>query len=711
MLNWREIPFVRFTVPFMLGILLEMRLGYDSSVLLILSFLLILPLYFAGKLRGRYRYRWVFGILLSMILAALGFHMSWHHNELNAAAHFSRGTLAEESFMLGKITGAPAEKENWVKVELKVEAFGPGADSLKPKTGNLLLYLAKDSAATALKYGDAIYFHGRITAVSPPGNPHAFDYRRYLHFQNIHFQAFVRDGAWKLAAYGQGNRLYGMALALQSRFVRTLRKHLTTSNELAVGSALILGYRDEIPEEIKTAYARTGAMHVLAVSGLHVGIVFLILNFFLKRILKNSRAWRIARMLLILVAIWAFALITGASPSVVRATVMFSFINVGLLLRQYTNIYNTLAASAFFLLLWNPYWLASVSFQLSYLAVLGIVYFQPKISRLWIIENKAGRYLWELVCVSLAAQLMTLPLTLFYFHQFPTFFWLSSLVLVPAAGFVLGGGLLLLAVEAISPGLAFFVGKGLWALLWFCNKTVFVIEQLPGAVAGGISIGAGVSLLLYLTILSIMIAVSFKRFRWVLAALSLALLAGGNYAFTTYRQLDHTQAVVYNIYKHTAIDFFDGKQACSLTSAGLDERALSFAAGGHRLFMGADECQTYSLSDTAAHTANRWFFQNGYVQFLDTRWAIVNAPPDSAPDKKMAIDYLVVCGSPKLKIEDLTAAFDFKKIIFDASNKKWQVDAWKKACEQLNIDHHDVGANGAFVLDLKPPEQRMVREY
>ncbi|TAK35560.1 MAG: ComEC family competence protein [Saprospiraceae bacterium] len=710
MLNWREFPFVRLTIALMAGIVLQMFLDYDSTTLIALSLVLIIPLFFIAKMRGRYRYRWLFGVLLGLALAALGFHLAWYHNELNDAAHFSRGTLPEESFLAGNITDAPAETGKWVKVELMVKAFGPAPDSLKPKTGRLLLYLAKDAAALALNYGDALLLHGRIMAVPPPENPHVFDYRRYLHFQNIHYQTFVRGSDWKRVSHGCGNRLFGMALALQKNFVHTLRKHLTTPEELAVGSALILGYRNEMPEEIKTAYIRTGAMHVLAVSGLHVGIVFLLLNFSLKRILKNSRAWRIARMLLILLAIWAFALITGASPSVVRAAVMFSFINVGLLLRQYASIYNTLASSAFCLLLWNPYWLASVSFQLSYLAVYGIVYFQSKISRLWIIENKAGRQLWELVCVSLAAQLMTLPLTLFYFHQFPTFFWLSSLILVPASGFVLGGGLLLLAVEAVSPGLAFFVGKGLWALLWFCNKSVFIIGQLPGAVVKDIPIGAGASLLLYLALLGIMAAISFKHSRWVLAALSLFVLAGGNYAFTIYRQLGHPQAVVYNIYKHTAIDFFDGKRVCSLTDTGLDERTLSFAAGGHRLFMGANECRTFSLNDTCAHASGRWFFQRGFVQFQGTRWAIVSAPPDAAPDEKIAADYLVVRGSPKLKIEDLTAVFDFKKIIFDATNKKWQVAAWKKACERLNAGYYDVNTSGAFVLDIEPPKQRKMPE-
>ncbi|MFQ5447432.1 MAG: ComEC/Rec2 family competence protein, partial [Saprospiraceae bacterium] len=318
MLNWREIPFVRLTVPLVLGILLQMLIGSDSHALIVLSFFLIVPLFFAAKMRGQYRYRWVFGALISLALALLGYHLTWYHNELNAATHFSRNALTEENFVAGEITDAPILKERWVKVVLRVEALGPAAGSLQPKSGRLLLYVAKDSAAIALKYGDVIYLWGRITAVQPPTNPHAFDYRRYLHFQNIHFQTFVKSGAWQVAAHRPGNRLYGMALALQSRFVHTLRKHLTTPNELAVGSALILGYRNEIPEEIRTAYAHTGAMHVLAVSGLHVGILFLVLNFFLSKIGRYSQGWRVARMLIILLAIWAFALITGASPSVVR---------------------------------------------------------------------------------------------------------------------------------------------------------------------------------------------------------------------------------------------------------------------------------------------------------------------------------------------------------------------------------------------------------
>ncbi|MCB9337808.1 MAG: ComEC family competence protein [Lewinellaceae bacterium] len=700
MLNWREIPFFRLLLPLSAGILLAMIFNYNSLLLKALLATLPIVAWAANKVRGMYRYRWLFGSLLNGAVLLLGYQAAWFHLELNQPDHFNRLLRQEEGIVVGRIADAPAKKGDWVKVELATESMGPSPDSLAPVSGNILVYLARDTSAELLRYGDELLFKSNITAIGPPKNPDAFDYGRYLHFQNIHHQAFVREGDWLLHKKRKGFSIYGDAIALQGYFLKTLRKHLSTESELAVGSALILGYRDEVPEDLLTAYSQTGAMHVLAVSGLHVGIVFFIFNFFLGRVKLYSKGWKATKVLLILAGIWIFALVTGASPSVLRATVMFSFINVGMALRRYNNVYNSMAASAFFLLLWNPYWIVSVSFQLSYLAVWGILYFQPKIAKLLTPENKWLEKAWQLIAVSLAAQLMTLPLTLYYFNQFPTWFWLTSMILVPLAGIELGMGLLLLLMESVWEMAAVWVGKALWALLWFGNACVSFIQHLPGAVIEGIWMGPLIALLLYLVILSAMAAIGSKQFKWVFSALAFLVLVSANYAFTTWKEHGNGQIVVYNIYKHTAIDFLDGKKAWSLISRDIGAKALKFAVQGHRMALGIEEVDTLQLSDSLAHASGRFFYENGLVQFHDKKMAIVAQPVSRTGAEKIGVDLLLLRNSPKMGIEELLDIFDSRLIIFDASNKKWQVEKWKVACRELGVEYHDINEQGAWVLDL-----------
>lgn len=701
MLNWREFPFVRLLLPFAAGIILAIQ--FDLQIPgLPLAFLALVSLQLLSqKLRGLYRYRWMPGLLLNLTLLVLGYGVTWQHDELHHASHFSKIHAPEQGTVLvGEVADVPVNKENWVKIELGISATGPNADSLESASGSLLLYLQRDSAAESLAYGDQLVLSGKATTVEPPANPHAFDYGRYLHFQNIHYQAFVKNGNWKLVKRNDHFSLYGTAIFFQKQFTETLRKHLKTENEFAVGAALIFGYRSEMPEEVMTAYSQTGAVHILAVSGMHVGILFVILNFFFKKIKTRNRYWQWGKAILILVAIWSFALVTGASPSVLRSATMFSFVVLADALGRNKNFYNTLTASAFCLLLYDPYWLLSVSFQLSYLAILGIVYFQPKIVALWVIENKIGNYLWELNAVSLAAQLMTLPFTLLYFHQFPTYFWLSSLVLVPLSGLELGAGLLLLIVDPIWALGAKAVGWLLWAMLWLGNETVMVIQHLPAALVNGIWIGGIVTLLLFLSIGSTMAAISFRKFRWVLATLALLLVVGVSFAFSEFKHHQNRQVTVYSVYKHTAIDFFDGEKAWSLTDKALEAKPLKYAAEGNRFANGVNEVEMQHLEDTTALVGDHFFFQNGLAQFYGKRLFVVSGPVGFRGETPVKVDYLLLRNTPKVEIEDLLQTFDFQQIIFDASNKKWRLEDWKNQCDSLGVDYFDVNEEGAFVLDF-----------
>lgn len=702
MFNWRELPFVRLFLPFAVGIGLSYFTSFNHPFLLFgLSFFFLILAFVSSKIRGLYRHRWVFGTLVGLFLFLLGYQIGHYYDVRNSHSYFGKSIGEKEAYLLVEVDDAPVRKGDWVRLKSQLKGHGGSADSIEKSTGRILLYVSREVESEAIKYGDRLLVSAAVAEVEPPSNPHAFDYRNYLRFKNIHHQAFVREGDWQLVGSGFGNPFFGKAIDLQKYFLATLRKHLPTENEFSVGSALILGYRDEIPDEVKTAYSNTGAMHVLAVSGLHVGIIFLLLNFFLKKIKLQAPWWRYTKAALVLLGIWSFALVTGLSPSVTRAAVMFTCMQFGLAFQRDPNIYNTLLASAFIMLLFNPFALASVSFQLSYLAVFGIVFFQERLAKMIYVRNRFLDKMWQLFCVSVAAQFMLVPLTLYYFHQFPTYFWLSSLLLVPLAGFELTAGIFLLFFEVVWPALATVFGKALWLMLWVGNEFVLFVQNLPGALVDGIWMSGIIVPVLYLIISFIMATWASRKMRWAVSALALFTVVSIHFAFVSWEKTEARELVVYDVYKHTAIDIFEGKKVVTILSANVDEKSLLYATEGHRFAMGMDEIHSISLASNEPHEVGSVFFKNKFLQFDELRMFIITGPIHFDLEEKMKLDYVLVSSSPKIFIEEIQAAFEFEKIIFDSSNKKWKVAEWKEKCEALNIEYYDVAEEGAFVFDLK----------
>jgi len=686
-INWHEVPLLRLVLPFIVGILLAIHSTWQPPVKLLIAGLLLIvgALFYLNSARNRWRLRWLYGLTVSVLMIWLGWQLTHLHDELRHANHFT-SRLAEQNVVIGEIYEIEPTSTGKARVNLRVENIGIPDSTLQSARGNLLAYL-DSTALEQLNYGDRISLLTNISRIEPPKNPKAFDYARYMHFKNVHYQTFIRGGDWQLIEPANRHSLLVIADRLRDRCIAILKQHFPTENELAVASALILGYRGEITDEVKNAYANTGAMHVLAVSGLHVGFIYLGISFLLGLVRTKWRHWKLVKTLLEIAAIWSFAVLTGASPSVLRASTMFSFIIFGMYIQGYTNIYNTLAASAFFLLCWNPYFLMDVGFQLSYLAVLGIVYFQPKIYTLLYIKNKIGDYAWKLVAVSLAAQISTLPISLYYFHQFPMYFWLSGLVVVPVAVVILCGGFLLFITNAI-PGWSWLLGKALWGLIALVNKAIFLIQQIPGSTLKGIWIGFGTVLLLYALIMTVVIAIESRRFKWLLAGLGFLVVIGLSNAISQWQLRQQLELVVYNISRQSAIDFFDGRTLVSITDA--DERSLNFAAQNQRWSRHVRESEQLPMPNGLA-----------VYRFGRVRMAVVDGEFDSNAQEKIPVDYVLVRGNPWGTLAELLEPFECQRVIFDASNYRGNVTQWRTEAKQLGLKTVDVQKYGAFRLALE----------
>lgn len=686
-INWHEVPLLRLVLPFIVGILFAIYTSWQPSVGVLIAGLLLITgaLFYLNSARNRWQLRWLYGLTVSVFMVWLGWQLTQLHDELRQANHFQTA-LAERNVVVGEIYKIEPTSTGKARVQLQIEAIGVPDTPLQTAHGNLLAYL-DSTALEQLNYGDRISLLANINRIEQPKNPKAFDYARYMHFKNVHHQAFVWGNDWQLLEPADRYNLLVIADRLRDRCIGILKKHFPTENELAVASALILGYRGEITDEVRNAYANTGAMHVLAVSGLHVGFIYLGISFLLGLVRTKWRHWKLAKTLLEIAAIWSFAVLTGASPSVLRASTMFSFIIFGGYIQGYTNIYNTLAASAFFLLCWNPYFLMDVGFQLSYLAVLGIVYFQPKIYKLLYIKHKIGDYAWKLVAVSLAAQISTLPISLYYFHQFPMYFWLSGLVVVPVAVVILCGGFLLFITNAI-PGWSWLLGKALWGIVALVNKAIFLIQQIPGSTLKGIWIGFGTVLLLYALIMMVVLAMESRQFKWLVAGLGFLAVVGLMRAITQWQVLQQRELVVYNISRHSAIDFFDGRKMVSINDA--EERSLTFAAQNQRWSRRVREVEQLPMPNGLA------VYRFGQVQM-----AVVDGEFDSNFNKKIPVDYVLIRGNPWGTLTELLEPFDCQRVIFDASNYPGNIAKWRAEAEKLGLEIEDVQTNGAFQLSMQ----------
>ena len=703
MINWREIPFVRLFLPFALGIVVaeygRVLPPLWTNAMLCLS---ILCTIFLTTRRVEFRQRWLFGIPLSIGLFLFGLQAVFYRNELNEDRHFKQflnENLKSEQIIFATVTDF-SERPNNYRLTLSCQKMGTATDSLNDCVGNALVYIRKDSSVKqAPQYGDLILIKSKLRAVEPLKNPDAFDFQKYLHQQNIHYQAFATLDAIQILAERRGNPIQQLAVDCQKYLLSILKKHLTTDREFAVGSALLLGYRDAVDEDVRNAYVQTGSMHILAVSGMHILLIFNGLQWIFKIHKSGNRRFRWTKAILSLLLIWLFALITGLSASVLRAAVMATFLAVGQTINRRGNIYNILAASAFILLLWNPMFLFDVGFQLSYFAVIGIIYFYPKIQKRVISKYKIVNWTWDALAVGFAAQLVVTPLSLYYFHQFPTYFWLSGLLAVPVSSGALYVGIGLFFFDKL-PIVGYVLGKILFGSIYLMNFIIFSIQRFPLAIVDKLSFPLIAVLLFYPALIHVVFTTQTRKLRGFLVPLSIFLVLSSFYAFSTIQHINQKRIVIYHVYKNSLIDFMDGETCYSFTKKQNGKpdtvRALKFAAENHRTQLQINEIHAFSFNDTLE--TPRFSYYKGICQFDSFRLAILDELPN-APIS-VPFDAVLIRNNPRLKIEELYQKVQFKQIIFDASNSRYHVDKWKNVCTTMNIPFYDIAESGAWMHDF-----------
>jgi len=711
-IRWNTVPLLRILVAFVAGIIFEIFVEFALMPLLIAAMLfsiLTLVLHQNKKFSRAYSNRWVFGSLLNLTFFFVGATITYLQSEKNYPNHFSK-FVKESNIYVARITEPVVEKTASVKMVVEILGYEDSVGFHKTQ-GHLLCYLNKDTAALNLKYGDVFVFDGRLQAIKEPGNPGEFNYKRFLYFHQLFQQVYLRNDNWKLTSENQGYWIFEKSYALRDRLVSVLKKYLGTPREYAVASALTVGYDDAIDQELIQAYASSGALHVLSVSGMHVGLIYFVIAWLLG-FLNKVRHGKHLKFILLLLFLWFYTVLTGMTPSVMRSAMMLTFVIIGQWAKRPNMIYNTLAVSAFLLLCYNPFYITEVGFQLSYLAVFGIVFLHPYIFK-WIEPStKFGSQVWTITSVSLAAQAMTFPLGLLYFHQFPLLFIISNLVIIPMATLVIFGGLLLLIgsffdMFFIVQQALFYLSKVVYFFIYLINAVVLFIDHLNFSVINGISITIFETWIIYIAMfLTIAFLVQRRAIHLHLTLACFIILAITQLA-ETIKINSQKQLVVYQIKNHAALNIIDGKHNHFIADAVLknDKNSMLFHVVHHWWDTGVYdwEVDTNRISGPLKSNSKNFYSDRNFIQFYDKKILLLDSTSNAYSlnsENPVTFDYLIVSQNSLSALKNLGNKISAKQIIIDSSNDFKTVRQLKKYCSEKNMPVYDVNEQGAFVCNF-----------
>lgn len=699
MINWSEFPFIRLVIPFILGITaaISSGFGFQINLIVFLIFIIIIGAYvFHLYKKTGYRFRWVFGAMISLFIFLCGFNLTVQKTEKFNDNHIGK-FAGKNVYAVIKIADQPQIKENSCKATVEVLRIKDSA-GWQEVEGKSLVYFKKDSLASKLAYGDVLVVSTTFTDVKPPMNPSQFDYKKYLSNKFIYQQAYISNDSWSIFERNQGNKIQSFAYFLREKILDILISNEITGREYAVISALLIGYTDKIDPELIKEYSGTGAIHILSVSGMHVGLIFIFCNFLLF-FLDRFKFGKFIKASLLLSLVWFYALITGLSPCVLRAAAMFSFIIVGKAFRQESNIYNTIAASVMFLLMFNPYFITDIGFQLSYLAVIGIVAIYPLIFKIYIPKYSFVEKVWSLIAVSVAAQLVTFPLALYYFGQFPNYFLITNIIAVPLSTAIIYTGIIVVATS-FYPYLSVLISKLLIIMLKLLNGSIHTIEALPFSVTKGAYISIIEMIAIFLVIVSIIyFLVNNKKPALIFGVFSLCILFT-SFTIKKYNHLSQKRIIIYNVKNHTAIDFVDGKDNVFLADSAIikDNKTIDFNISNNRNKNGIAKISELAINEETKFMSDNLLIINGFIQYYDKKIALVDRAVYSK--KKIDVDYLIIKNNPDFTLEEIKTMYNFRKLIFDTSNKSYYLRKLIQECKKTGTDYYSVQDSGAFIINI-----------
>lgn len=669
--------FLRLSIYLVAGMLFAFYFRFSKELVLIsfcISFVFFLTAYIRAK-KQLFRDS-LTGIATFFLIFCLGLLTAFFSIPGNQSVHYVNQNIGKDPVFIKAV----------ITEELKPTAFSErylmdadrfySEDISKSVKGKILLNIQYDSLKLAdLRPGTEILLPWTPQEIQKPLNPFQFDYKDYMESLKVKKQISLPFSEIKITSRDR-NDLFSHAWRIREHLIQNLKNEGFEKDELAVFQALILGQRRDISDKLYKNYAAAGAIHILAISGLHVGILLMLLNFLFKP-LERFNTGKILKPVIIILLLWSFAFLTGFSASVVRAVCMFSFIAIGLHLKRKTSTLNSLFLSFFFLLLINPYYIFQIGFQLSYLAVLGIILLQPTIYGLFQTRIKLVDYFWKLTSVSLAAQIAVFPLNIYYFHQFPGMFLLSNLVVLPFLGLILGCGILVIALASLNILPAFLVDLFSF-ILNTMNLFIQKIANVEIMIFSGIDLSLFQNLSLYLILFSVLLLsrkINFYRIGILLISI---LLFQSSTIYNKY-QIPESEIVIFHKTRESVLGIKSKDKLAILSDNRLNNTVFN------------DYLRERHIRDTIRKEIPEILNLNGRLTLV----------VDSTRNYNMNNFYpeiLILRNSPKVNLDRLMKDLNPELVIADGSNYKYYVERWKQSLLKKEIPFHYTGEKGAYIL-------------
>lgn len=671
--SWYKHPFIRITLSLIAGIILGAY--YSIPIGLICMICGVAICIFIGfnlmPVHKKYALTWVLGTTVHVTFICIGTLLLYLNSKPPKA-------LPQQPFSV--IIQEPLSPANTTLKSIASSAYG-----------NIIIYFKKDAVSLSIQAGHQLMLLKLPDTLSAAANPGGFDFKTYASTQQIYYQVYLKNSDYYIIGKTVMPYRKKILYYLQKWILQILDQYIQGDKEKGVAEALLIGYKKNLDKALLQSYSSTGVVHIIAISGLHLGMIYGLLLFAFKP-LKNKKYIKWLQPICIIIVLWTFTLLTGAAPSILRSAIMFSFIVLGEQQNRSSHIYNSLAASAFCILLYNPLQLWDVGFQLSYAAVISIAAFSVPITKLIYIKNKLLLSCWQLTAVTIAAQICTLPLILYYFHQFPNLFLFSNFIAVPLSGFILYLEILLLVVSPI-PIVAVMVGKCTSFLLLLMNIVIENTASMPFAVTEHIQINLFQTICLFGVILTFAVGIMYKNSRHVYAALLLIGLILTVQSISKIAAAHQHKLMVYYIPKKSAIDIFEGRSHFFMGDPAIYQQPLlikNYLDPTRTLFRA-------SLSIRPSKT----IIKAPFIFSAHKKILVVNATMNFNNLSGMPpVDLVIVSGGPTIRIKQLFQMLKFQTIVFDCSNPLWKIEQWKKESNDLNLQHHSIPHLGAFEMNL-----------
>jgi competence protein ComEC len=668
---------IKITLYLAIGILLGSYISVNIQFLLIIVTILILLLGFSIPLFKRsFSYQILPGLLICFTMLSTGILINALHEEKNFSSHYLNQTesnkdqLIDITFRIHEVLKPSIYYDKYIVDVLTVDQ--------KKTKGKILLNVNRDSLIHILGVDDTYATRVQLSSIKKPLNPYQFDYGRYLNTNYIYRQTFTRSPNL-LKASNSSRTIRGRAASFRKIVQDRFKQYNIKGDELAIINALLLGQRQDISRDIYDNYAQAGAIHILAVSGLHVGIILMLLQNLFKP-LDRFRSGKQIKIVLIIVILWCFAIIAGLSASVVRAVTMFTIFAIALNLKRPTNVFNTLALSIFILLLIKPNFLFDIGFQLSYLAVLSIVIFEPLIRKLWSPKYALINFFWRIFTVTLSAQIGVLPISLFYFHQFPGLFVLSNLVIIPCLGALLGCGLLIIFLALINL-LPVWLASFYTSIIRSMNYFVQWVSDQETFVFQNISFDAIHVLFSYGIIIMVLLLISKKSYKSIVGLIILVICFQVVLIYEHQNKLKNA-FIVFHKSRYSILGVKENKHLLvhhNLDTISIDQEnlLLNYKVGEDVILSNSN-----NINDL-------YIFDNKKMLVIDSL-SVYNV-------RRFKPNFILLRNSPKINLNRVIDSLNPEAIIFDGSNYTSYQNRWILTCESKKIPFHQTSKKGAFI--------------